>query len=439
MSIRKSVLGRTLSIASMTGGMLKQEAKRLIGNVQPHLVRLEQARILVEELGRLKGAAMKLGQILALEARDFLPPEVVAILEKLQNQSTFMDADEVRKILGRELGPLFGTDSAKLKALSEKPIAAASIGQVHRAEFEGAPVAVKIQYPGIQDTIDSDLKIFRSLVERLTPLLVGHKTDYSGLFEEMREVFINETSYLFEAEMTEKVRGLVHDLPNVRVPRVYTEVSTDFVLVTSFESGMTLSEALRSGRLTPELRIHYADLFLRVYMMELCEWGLVQTDPNLGNFLLDLESRELVLLDFGAVRTYSPEFRNQYSRLIIAAVERRKADCLAMAAALGVLDSRESESTKDTFYHLIDESIEPFRAESFDFSKSHYAEKLRDKGAEFIKSVRFTPPPKDLVFLHRKLGGIFQILRRLEVSLDLRPYLQPHRRAAAEQPAKEIR
>jgi predicted unusual protein kinase regulating ubiquinone biosynthesis (AarF/ABC1/UbiB family) len=420
LSLTKSAFKRSLRFASMAGGLLKEEVVRLAGGGELNLSRMKQAKAIVEELGRLKGTAMKFGQIIALEARDFLPPEVVSILETLQNQATFISESEIQAILRTELGERIHL----LSNLSPEPIAAASIGQVHRATYRNQPIVLKVQYPGIQETIDSDLKILRLFVERVSPLFLKTKADYSDLFQELKEVFHNETSYLREAEMTNRYRMLASSMPFIRVPEVYSELSTDRFLALQFMKGDSVSKLLKDPRLTKELRQHYAELFIRLYTTEISVWGLVQTDPNLGNFLLDLDTKELVSLDFGATREYSKMFRDAYVSLIQAASREDRRLCLDLSIQLKILDPRESDRARDALYALLREGIQPFRKEQFNFEEDSYSEVMRRLGVELIRELKFTPPPRELIFLHRKLGGLFQIIRRLNVQMDLRPHLE---------------
>lgn len=426
MRLPKSAFKRSLRIAGVAFGVWKEEISRFAGAQKENVARLKQVKLLVDELGKLKGAAMKFGQILALESRDFFPPEIVAIFEKLQNQATFLEPSIVKKILAQELGERADT----LKDLSPQPIAAASIGQVHRARFQETAVAVKIQYPGVGDTVDSDVKILKNIVGLVSPWMGKSGTDYSGLFAEIQEVFRAEVDYRNEAKLTETYRELARSIPGVRVPKVFQEVSTERVLVLSFESGETLTECLSDPRLDQKLRYHFAELFLKVFTAEFCEWGFVQTDPNLGNFLFDLETSELVLLDFGAVRTYSKDFRTQYSRLVLAAIAMQREVCLKLAVELDLIDVRESDEAKDTLFSLLVQSMQPFREEKFDFKNNTYAAKMRSLSLKLIKELQFSPPPRRLIFLHRKLGGMFQILCRLEAEIDLRPYLKVYERCA---------
>lgn len=426
MSLPKTAFRRSLKLASLGGKLWKEEVGRLLGSQPLTTSRVKQAKLLVEELGQLKGAAMKAGQLFALEARDFFPEEVVAILDKLQNQAKFLGIQEVRLIIAEELGE----KRHAISEISETPIAAASIGQVHRARFRGSDVALKVQYPGIGDTVDADLKVLNRIVKLVSPLLGKSQTDYHDLFDEIKDVFRAETSYLNEAELTRRYGELAKAIPGVRVPKVFDEISTDHLLALTFEPGRTLSDAVLDPAFTPALRKQFAQRFLEVFVAEFCEWGLVQTDPNLGNFLIDLPNEELVLLDFGSTRTYTQAFRRDYGRLVLATLAGESEACLEEAIELGLVDHREKEPARRAFLDLINASMAPFRRDQFNFGESDYPQQMRSLAGKMVRELEFTPPPRSLIFLHRKLGGIFQILRRLDVSLDLRPYLEKYREMA---------
>jgi predicted unusual protein kinase regulating ubiquinone biosynthesis (AarF/ABC1/UbiB family) len=423
MSIIKSASKRSFALAGLAKKIITKEVTSYVSGKERLVTRLKQAQDLVDGLSRLKGTAMKMGQLLALESREFLPQEVVAVLEQLQNQATFMNQAESIALLRSGLGDKFST----LKNISETPIAAASIGQVHSAFVGDKKVAVKIQYPGISETIDSDIKILKSLTFLISKVVGKSKVDYSDLFEEMTQSIKNETRYLEEARATIKYKDLAKVMRSIRVPTVYQELTTETILTLSFEAGTSLSQALKMSEFDYDKRLHFGKLFLEVYTRELCQWGFVQTDPNLGNFLVDLKTNELVLLDFGATKNFSETFRKNYSTLILSGLEMNRKQILKNSLEFGIIDPRETEEVQNCFLDLIITSMEPFRVPEFDFSTFDYSQKTRSLGKTLVEKVRFSPPPKDLLFLHRKLGGIFQILRRLEVKLDLRSYIEPHR------------
>lgn len=420
MSFAKSAFKRSVRLLALASSIWKEEAIRYLGIQDLTPARMKQAGLLIEELGKLKGAAMKFGQILALESRDFFPEPVVAILETLQNQAKFLDHAEVEAILWEELKE----KRTLLQEIAYLPIAAASIGQVHRARYNDKGVAVKIQYPGILESFDSDLKILDSILSLLSPLVGKSDTDYTVMLDEIKSSFKKEADYTLEAQNTVRYKTLAQNLAYVRVPEVFLEVSSARVLTLSFEEGISLSQALKDKLLTPDLRRHYAELFLKLYLTEFCSWGFVQTDPNLGNFLLDLPRRDLVLLDFGATREFGVNFRHLYSKLVMASVREDRAACIDLSIELNLLDPRESNVAKDSLFELLKLSMRPFKASHFELNSNAYTQEMKALAIKLVRELKFSPPPKDLIFLHRKLGGIFQILRRLEVTLDLRAGLQ---------------
>ena len=414
-------------VGSVSTEELSQRLKQKVTQSKEQIDRVKQAAMIVKELGQLKGTAMKVGQILTMEAREYLPEEVVVILEQLQNKVTFMPIEDVEEILKRELQDR----RFELDQLSTEPIAAASIGQVHTAFYKGQKCAVKIQYPFIQDTIDSDLKVLAQTLKTLA-FLLRREIELEGLIREFSEVFKQETDYLHEARSMSQYRAKAKDLPGVIVPEVFPALSTSKVLVQSFEQGMGFSSWCKSQKSDPVAREKMGKLILDLYIQEFCHWGLVQTDPNPGNFLVRVETNELVLLDFGAVKEYSLEFRRQYAHLVMAIFHRDREKMMNVSYEMNLLSAKESQSAQDAYAALVFESMRPLLQDRFEFKDDTYMQKMRELSQTLIKELKFSPPPKDLIFLHRKLGGIYQMLRQLEVSIDLTPYIDHYRTLAAE-------
>lgn len=415
----RSAFQRSASLFKMVGSLASKEvASRLSGDDSP-LVRLKQAQTLVKELGHLKGAAMKLGQMLALEARDYLPDEVCQVLEQLQSEASFMDFSVIDSILAQELDE----KKKEFSFISEIPLAAASIGQVHRARLFDRDVVLKVQYPGIQESIHSDIKVLGQVLKAVA-VLMRKQVDLDGIIGEFGEIFSQETDYLQEAEFLREYREKAQVLSSVVIPEVLLNYSSSRVLCMSYESGVTLPQLMRSSNEDLELRKYFGHLILDIYTREFCDWGLVQTDPNLGNFLLRPEARELVLLDFGATKTYDLEFRVQYSKLIVAVLSRDEAAVLRIAIEMKLIDPRESAAAQKVFCALMFESIHPITLPEYDFSDASYVRNMQRLSKELVGALKFSPPPKNLIFLHRKLGGIFHMLRILKVRLDLRRYTE---------------
>jgi aarF domain-containing kinase len=381
--------------------------------------RIEQAKIIANNLSQLKGAAMKAGQLLSLDAGDYLPPEAIEILSKLQASADPISYDLIQQVLKEDLGPVRVSQFSSIEA---RPAAAASIGQVHKGVLDGRQVAIKIQYPGIQESIDSDLKLLRTLGQSLMGLS-GKRVDLTELFEELRIVLHQEADYEREILNLKEYRELLSPNPYFMTPEPIESHSTKRVLTMSWLPGMPFTDWLKTSP-SRKHREHIGRLVLDLYCLEFFEWGFVQTDPNYGNFFVEPNKLQLGLLDFGATIRYEPEFRADYSQLLHAINTRDRDQIINKFIESGAFDTRESKETRDLFAQLLILSAEPFQAElqPFHFKDADYARRSREVGRKFIQSLKYSPPPRKIIFLHRKLGGIFNLLKNLDVELDVRPY-----------------
>lgn len=402
-------LGREITVRSLEAVSALSEDSKL-------KKRLEQAKGLVDALSQLKGAAMKTGQLLSLEFSDLLPPEITAILRTLHDSSTFMSFDQVEKILRKELGAELFKD---LKNISEAPMSSASIGQVHSAELHGKKVAIKIQFPGVDKSIGADLALVRKAVESIL-WVQSKKVSLDGFFEECERVLKQEVDYRKEAKFTQKFKELVNGHEYFLVPDVFDQYSTRRVLTLSFMEGERLGHWLTTERNAEEKQF-FAERILEMLFLEFFEWGAVQTDPNFGNFLYRPKTKQLVLLDFGACNFYSKKFRREIVSLLKSSMAGDDQELLRQAAAGGILDPREAELTKQGFCKMMNLIVSVYRGENqpFHFGSSEYLSEVRETTIEFANSVKFTAPAKDLIFLNRKLGGMFHLLKDLGIKYDL--------------------
>lgn len=378
--------------------------------------RIAQAELLAGSLGRLKGAFMKAGQLLSIDASDLLPPEAQRILASLQSQAEPVPFATLRQVLIEDLGE---AKLASFEALDQAPAASASIGQVHRATVHGLPVALKIQYPDVADNIDSDLEMVRKLAQGGITMS-RRSMDLAGTFEELRAVLHGEADYERERHYLERFGDLLAEDARFVVPQSFPELSSRRVLTMTWEEGVPLGQWVQQAQ-SLEDREWLARTLLDLYCREFFEWGMVQTDPNFGNFLI--RQREVVLLDFGATVTYDDSFRRDYVALLRALAAGSDQALVELATAQGLFDARESAEAQAAFVEMLRVALEPFESASpFDFGSAEYAARSRDAVRRFTDTLRFSAPPRRLLFLHRKLGGLFQLLKRLDVKLDLRPY-----------------
>jgi aarF domain-containing kinase len=413
----KGMWGRSRSVLAMAANVASKEIKHRVLGASELATRIEQARVMAESLGRLKGAFMKAGQLLSIDASDFLPPEATEILAKLQGHAEPVDFAQLRAVLDEELG---AERVAQLVDLDPLPAASASIGQVHRAQVGGTPVAVKIQYPGIADSIDSDIALLEKVGASFLTLS-RREIDLHDTFAELKTVLHLEADYLRERRFLERFGELLAGDDRFEVPRSFPELSTERVLTMSWAEGMPLATWIRAEPPREE-RQALGRAVLDLYCLEFFVWGLVQTDPNFGNFLV--RGERIVLLDFGATVEYDADFRRRYVQLLRALRTGDRDTIVTEAIDFGLFDPRESEETRGYFADMLRSSVEPFDPDKqpFLFRDEDYAARSREVIQRFTRSLRYSAPPRQLLFLHRKLGGIFQLLRRLDVELDLRPY-----------------
>ncbi|MCK6544666.1 AarF/ABC1/UbiB kinase family protein [Myxococcota bacterium] len=427
--LRRSITARSsriLGIATRLAGHEARNAlaKRVASTIEDAAsselkTRIAQAKVLAEGLSQLKGAAMKAGQLLSIDASDLLPPEALEILGKLQGKAEPIDFEVIRSILEAELG---AERLARLERLDPIAAAAASIGQVHTAHVDGTRVAVKVQYPGIAESIDSDIALLEKLAASWIAFTRG-KFELEEVFEELRITLHLEADYARERAMLEEYAALVAPDPRFVVPRAFAELSSARVLTMTWEHGVPLGAWALADPPRAE-REHFARAVLDLYCREFFDWGFVQTDPNPANFLVRPETRQLVLLDFGATLRYDAAFRATYVELLRAVDRRDHRAIVDVGVDFGLIDARERASTKEAFVAMLESAAEPFRPhlQPFAFRDPDYAERSRRVLTTFVRALEYSPPPRRLIFLHRKLGGIHQLLRKLDVRLDLRPY-----------------
>jgi len=417
-------------------GGLTEGAKRLVGSstVDPAtaLLSADRAQKLAKHLSQMRGAAMKLGQMLSLEGNDLLPAEFADALAMLRASADTMPAAQVRRALGRAYGKGW---EARFREFDFEPLAAASIGQVHAAvAADGRDLAIKIQYPGVAKSIDSDLNNLAGLLRlaRILPV----EADISEILSEAKHQLRREADYELEAQSLERFRELVADEPRMLVPRVYHDLTTKRVLAMERVYGRPIDD-LRSPEYSQYVRDTVGEQLQRLLFREFFEFRFMQTDPNFANYLFQPDSGRLVLLDFGSVREYSTEFVEKFRRLCRALVDVDRNAMRRAAIDIGYLSGEEPEAISTALVDLSVLGGEPILHEGpYDYEASRLAARLRDAGFDLVVRQGFlrTPPP-ETIFLHRKVGGTFLLCVHIRARIDTRALvvdsLQAHSDAAA--------
>ena len=404
-------------------GAVAEGVRRIAGSQTAQSLMLTQANAerLAKRLSGLRGAAMKVGQMLSLQGADILPPEVTHALAILRAEADAMPRAQLRRVLGQAYGA--GWDR-RLRDFDVTPIAAASIGEVHRATAaDGRQLALKIQYPGVVHSIDSDVQNVAAVL-RLTRLL-PRDADVSDLLAEAKRQLRRETDYHVEAEFQRRYRALIADEPDFVVPRVYDDFTTARILAMDFIDGTPL-ETLAEDASPQRLRDRIGMLLYRLVFRELFEFRFIQSDPNFANYLFLPTTGQIALLDFGGSRDIPARFAEGYARAFEAGAAGDRVALRAALQEIGFLAAGESAEIGAGFVDLFLIGCEPFRHRgAYDFGASDIPARAREVAVDLaFHHSAFRVPPPDAVFMNRKLAGMFLLCARLRARVDVRTLLE---------------
>ncbi|HJV60295.1 MAG TPA: AarF/ABC1/UbiB kinase family protein, partial [Albitalea sp.] len=384
----------------------------------PALFSAGNARRLAKRLATMRGAAMKLGQMISLQGDDVLPPEFAQALAVLRSGAAPMPPAQLHRVLGREYGKGW---ASRFEDFDEEPVAAASIGQVHRVRArDGRDIALKIQYPGVARSIDSDVDNVASLLRLFSLLPV--ELDVSAIAAEAKRQLAQEADYLQEARFIETYSRWVADEPAFVVPRVHADLTTTRILAMDFIEGVPL-ESLSSDNTSQAERDAIGSHMERLMFRELFEFRLMQTDPNFANYLYLPASRRIALLDFGATQAFSEAFVANYVRVTRAIVDDDREALSRAVADIGYIDAADSPEAVRAVLDVILLVCEPLRHRGrYDFAASGLAARARTLTLDLVmrQGLLRRAPPAETMFLHRKLVGSFLLLARLGARVDAR-------------------
>lgn len=368
-----------------------------------------------EVLGNLRGLAAKIGQT-ASYVDGFIPPEQRDVYEKalrnLQRATVPSDTAQVRKIirdeLGKDLEEVFGT-------FSDAPIASASIGQVHRATLvDGPEIAVKVQHPGIDVAVESDLKNV-AMLESVVNLAGPRGLEAGKIFDEVLLRFRQELDYRIEARNQAAFRKLHDGDPLIHIPEVFPQASSTRVMSSRWVDGMTLEEAAQQPE---EIRALYAEAMWRFVFRGNLVGGAFNADPHPGNYVFHPDGR-VTFLDFGCVQPIPNPIR-----LAAIAAHRAATDgdmqafSIAISKMLGTRGGDFGEATRK--YTL--RCFEPLMSGPFRLTSTYAAELFGEvrtmKKAMNAKDRSFVPPPPELALMNRLQFGFYSVVAKLDVTVD---------------------
>jgi len=414
---RLGVFGRMAG--GVAGNVMAEGARRLASGEVPKMGDLlltpANAMRVADQLSHLRGAAMKLGQMISMDAGDMLLPELATIMGRLRDNAHHMPPQQLDTVLAKEWGKDWRRRFAHFQA---HPIAAASIGQVHRARLPGGrELAIKVQYPGVKDSIDSDVDNVATLL-RVSGVL-PKTLDIAPLLAEAKRQLHEEADYLREGEMLARFGDLLRDESQFLVPALHPDLTTPHVLAMDYVAGVPI-ESLETAPQALRDRVmgNLIDLVLR----EMLDWGLMQTDPNFGNYRWQPETERMILLDFGAARAVPDETANGYRTLLQAGLAGDRDAVREAAVAAGFLGPAAVTAHRDLVDRMIDVVIgELGKTGPFDFGDRAFVGVLRDQGIDMARDrSTWHVPPVDTLFVQRKISGIALLAARLKARVDVR-------------------
>jgi predicted unusual protein kinase regulating ubiquinone biosynthesis (AarF/ABC1/UbiB family) len=373
----------------------------------------DNAEDIYNSLKQLKGSALKVAQMLSME-KSIMPAAYVEKFSLSQFSVPPLSPPLVIKTFKKYFGK---TPNEVFDEFNSESTNAASIGQVHKAKKDGQELAVKIQYPGVSQSISSDLKLVKPVALRILNISANDSTKY---FQEVEDKLMEETNYLLELESSKEISEACKNIPNLLFPKYYSEFSSEMIITMDWMTGKHLSEYTT----TPESGKKIGQALWDFYMYQMHVLKKVHADPHPGNFLVS-EMEELIALDFGCMKIIPEDFHVPYFELIKKDTLANKELFEAKMYELEILketDTKEEvEFFSQMFHELLSWFAKPFHEETFDFSNEVFFNKIGELGEQYTKNTELRKMDanrgsKHFIYVNRTFFGLYSLMNMLQAS-----------------------
>lgn len=402
--------------AKVGGNYLKYYGTKLTQGEESAREKLNEdnARDVYDSLKELKGSALKVAQMLSME-KDIMPEAFVDRFSLAQFSVPPLSGALVRKNFRRELG---GNPEEIFDKFSIEAVNAATIGQVHKAEKDGKELAVKIQYPGVRDSISDDLKMVKPVAMKMFNI---RKEGSEKYFKEVESKLIEETDYHLELKRSREFASECAHLPNVKFPEYYPEYSSEKIITMDWMNGLHYSEFVDGG-FSPEVGQELGQTLWDFYMYQFNVLKKLHADPHPGNFLVD-ENHNLLVIDFGCIKEVPESFYNPYFELISAKSLEDPVSFEKNLYDLEFLKPEDPPKTKEFFTELLREMLElltrPLRSEYFDFSDEDFFQKISALGQEYAdlsrkRKIDTNRGSEHFIYVNRTFMGLYNLMKMLK-------------------------
>lgn len=404
-------------VAKVAGNIVvdsaKQWSKGQSTSVKSLIAQPKNIKHLADKLSELRGAAMKVGQLLSMDAGDLLPQELSLLLEDLRASGSPMPHKQLLDLLKEHWGVGWLDEFSHFDL---RPFASASIGQVHVAYLEtGKKLAVKVQYPGVAKAISSDVDNVATLL-KLSGLL-PEQINIDSLLEDAKQQLLTEADYQKEADFIDAYKNvLINDY--FILPTVYKHISTKAILVMDYLDGAAIDTITDQPQAIKNL---VTERLIGLFFHELFNYKLMQTDPNFANYLYQAETNRIVLLDFGATRIIPDNISDGYKALIHAGIQNNKEQMVNAARMIGFFSDDIDNAYLEQVLAIFLLACEPLTVDGdYNFNQSGLAQRIKEKGmAIHNQQEQWHTPPIDAIFIHRKLAGLYLLAAKLNATVNV--------------------